>query len=238
MLLLQVMENPIPAIFNWSGGKDSMLALHQVLSDKQYDVRHLLTTVNERYNRVSMHGVRQSLLVKQAESLGIPLHQVSLPDSPEMGDYERLMEMHMAKLKIEGMTHSIFGDIFLEDLRVYRERKLSGMGFSAVFPLWKRDTKEILREFIGLGYRTLVVCTQENLGEFCGRVIDEVFIKDLPAGIDTCGENGEFHTFVFDGPLFSCPVEFSLGEKIFRTFPSPSGSNAPELGYWYLDLID
>ena len=231
------MNNGTPAIFNWSGGKDSMLALHKVLEAEIYDVRYLLTTVNDRHNRVSMHGVRESLLIAQAESIGIPLLQVRLPDSPDMESYEEAMRLQMLRLKVEEITHSVFGDIFLEDLRAYREMKLSGLGFTAVFPLWKRHTREILKEFIGLGYKTIVVCAMENLGDFCGRVIDDDFIKDLPKDVDPCGENGEFHTFVYDGPLFKKPVACRAGEKIFRTFPAPSGSSDSTAGYWYLDLI-
>lgn len=231
------MGQRIPAIFNWSGGKDSMLALHKILEEGIYEVRYLLTTVNDTFNRISMHGVRESLLIKQAESIGISLHQVRLPESPDMGEYERQMERHLTVLKSEGITHAIFGDIFLADLRAYRETKLSSLGFTAVFPLWERNTLNILEEFIELGYKTTVVCTQENLGEFCGRVIDLDFIKALPEGIDPCGENGEFHTFVYNGPLFKNQLQFSTGEKIFRTFPSPAGSADAVNGYWYIDLI-
>lgn len=214
-----------------------MLALHKVLEEEIYDVRYLLTTVNDLHNRVSMHGVRESLLIAQAESIGIPLLQVRLPDSPDMESYEETMRLQMMKLKAEGITHSIFGDIFLEDLRAYREKKLSGLGLTAVFPLWKRYTREILTEFIGLEYKTVVVCARENLEDFCGRVIDDDFIKDLPKDVDPCGENGEFHTFVYDGPLFNEPVACHTGEKIFRTFPAPSGGSGSTAGYWYLDLI-
>lgn len=232
------MKNKIPAVFNWSGGKDSMLALDQVLKEGKYDVRYLLTTVNDAYNRVSMHGVREALLIQQAKNIGIPLYQLRLPDSPDMQDYEESMHDHLSRLKTEGITHSIFGDIFLEDLRAYRENKLSEIDLTAVFPLWKRDTAEVLKDFISLGYQTLVVCAREGLGDFCGRVIDERFIADLPTGIDPCGENGEFHTFVFDGPVFKNRVDFTLGEKIFRTFPSPVADSDQTTGYWYIDLIE
>ncbi len=225
----------VASIFNWSGGKDSTLALHQVLQDQDFDVRYLLTTVNQTYNRVSMHGVRESLLIQQAESLGIPLYQLRLPESPDMATYEQEMHRHMTIFKAEGITHSIFGDLFLEDLKVYRETKLAEIGIIAEFPLWKRNTTAVLKEFISLGYKTVVVCAQQGLEDFCGRTIDESFLADLPEGIDPCGENGEFHTFVFDGPLFKRPVEFTLGEKVFKNFPSPVGE-APQ-GYWYIDLI-
>lgn len=226
----------IKSVFNWSGGKDSCLALHHILQNEHFEVKCLLTTVNEAYNRVSMHGVRESLLIQQANSLGIPLHQVRLPELPDMATYEQEMNKHLTQLKIEGITHAIFGDLFLADLKAYRESKLAEIGFIAEFPLWERDTKEVLKEFLSLGYRTIIVCAQQGLEDFCGRIIDERFIEDLPAGIDPCGENGEFHTFVFDGPLFKKPVDFRLGEKIFKTFPSPEGET-PQ-GYWYIDLME
>nr|WP_121269187.1 diphthine--ammonia ligase [Pedobacter schmidteae] len=225
------------SLFNWSGGKDSTLALHHVLQDKAFDIRYLLTTVNDTYNRVSMHGVRESLLIEQADSLGIPLYQIRLPESPDMSTYEQHMHRHLIQLKTEGINHSIFGDLFLEDLKTYREKKLAEIDLIAVFPLWKRDTTEVLKEFISLGYKTIVVCAREGLEDFCGRVIDETFLADLPDGIDPCGENGEFHTFVFDGPIFKHPIKFELGEKIFKTYPSPTADTANPAGYWYIDLI-
>jgi len=225
------------ALFNWSGGKDSTLALHKVLEEKELAVNYLLTTLSDAYNRVSMHGVREELLVAQAESIGIPLYQVRLAESPQMDEYEETMELHLNKLKLEGITTSVFGDIFLEDLKIYREKKLSEIGMEAVFPLWKKDTRAILKEFLALGYKTVVVCAQRGLETFCGRVIDENFIDDLPEGIDPCGENGEFHTFVFDGPLFKHPVDFVTGEKVYKTYASPSGSTDEPAGYWYIDLV-
>lgn len=225
------------ALFNWSGGKDSTLALHKVLEEKELAVNYLLTTLSDAYNRVSMHGVREELLVAQAESIGIPLYQVRLAESPQMDEYEKTMERHLNKLKLEGIATSVFGDIFLEDLKIYREKKLSEIGMEAVFPLWKKDTRAILKEFLALGYKTVVVCAQRGLETFCGRVIDENFIDDLPEGIDPCGENGEFHTFVFDGPLFKHPVDFVTGEKVYKTYASPSGSTDEPAGYWYIDLV-
>ncbi|WP_343530890.1 diphthine--ammonia ligase [Pedobacter sp.] len=226
----------IKSVFNWSGGKDSCLALHHILQNRRFEIKCLLTTVNDAFNRVSMHGVRESLLVQQAESLGIPLHQVRLPELPDMDTYELEMNKHLMQLKAEGITHAIFGDLFLADLKAYRESKLAEIGLKAEFPLWERDTREVLKEFLSLGYRTMVVCTQQGLEDFCGRVIDESFIDDLPAGIDPCGENGEFHTFVFDGPLFKKPINFSLGEKVFKPYPSPEGEDTK--GYWYVDLVE
>ncbi|NQX37934.1 MJ0570-related uncharacterized domain-containing protein [Pedobacter steynii] len=225
------------SLFNWSGGKDSCLALHHILADDDFEVRYLLTTVNEAFNRVSMHGVREELLLTQAASVGLPLYQIRLPESPKMEDYEESMHRHLTGLQQEGITHSIFGDIFLEDLKKYRENKLEEIGLKAVFPLWKQDTRAIIREFLSLGYKTVIVCAKEGLEAFCGRVIDERFMDDLPPGIDPCGENGEFHTFVFDGPIFKSPVHFTLGEKVYKTFPSPVDTEEKPAGYWYIDLL-
>ena len=221
-------------LFNWSGGKDSTLALHYVLQDPSVYVKYLLTTLTDAFDRVSMHGVRSSLLIRQAESIGIDLYQVRLPEMPGMGEYEQAMQHHLSQLKSKGITHSIFGDIFLEDLKLYRENKLAEIGMIARFPLWKRDTTELLREFISLGYKTVVVCAKDGLQDFCGRVIDESFINDLPKGVDPCGENGEFHTFVFEGPIFRSPIRFELGEKVFKTYETAEVKGA---GYWYIDLL-
>ena len=229
--------NKIPAVFNWSGGKDSCLALHYVLKENLFDIRFLLTTVNETFNRVSMHGVRTSLLVKQAENLGIELIQVQLPEMVSMDIYETEMANQLNVLKNAGIKHSIFGDIFLEDLKLYRVQQLDKIGINAVFPLWKKDSLNLIKEFIEMGYKTVVVCAQSGLENFCGRVIDHSFLNDLPEGIDPCGENGEFHTFVFDGPIFSQPINFKLGEKVFKTYPNPSGGDTPN-GYWFIDLVE
>ncbi|HMI04728.1 MAG TPA: diphthine--ammonia ligase [Pedobacter sp.] len=221
-------------LFNWSGGKDSTLALHYALQDPSLRIDYLLTTVNDAFDRVSMHGVRSSLLIRQAESIGIDLYQVRLPEMPGMDTYEQAMQHHLGQLKSKGITHSLFGDIFLEDLKLYRENKLAEIGMTALFPLWKRDTTELLREFISLGYKTVVVCAKKGLEDFCGRVIDERFIDELPEGIDPCGENGEFHTFAFEGPIFKRPIPFELGEKVFKTYETAEIKDA---GYWYIDLL-
>ena len=226
----------IPAVFNWSGGKDSTLALHYVLQEHKFDVRYLLTTVNGSFNRVAIHGVRKELLLKQSECLNLPLFQINLPETIDMDGYENIMDENLLILKNEGINHSIFGDIFLEDLKIYKQNQLVKVGMEAVFPLWERDSLTLINEFIKLGYQTIVVCAQDGLEDFCGRVIDQSFLEDLPEHIDPCGENGEFHTFVFDGPIFKEPVKFNLGERIFKTFPNPV-KIGELLKYWYIDLI-
>ena len=230
------MAELIPAVFHWSGGKDSTLALHYILQQQEFDVRYLLTTVNDGFDRVAMHGVRATLLLKQVNALNIPLVEVRLPEKPDMKSYETAINSALEKLIAEGITHSIFGDIFLTDLKVYREEQLAKIGMKGIFPLWQRDSLELVKEFIHLGYQTMVVCAKDVLQDFCGRVIDDSFLVDLPTDVDPCGENGEFHTFVFDGPIFNKRINFKLGEKVFKTFPNPDQSEIPS-GYWYIDLI-
>lgn len=240
-------QNMIPAYMNWSGGKDSSLCLHKILQEKKYDVRFLLTSVNAVHNRISMHGVRRELLEAQALSIGIPLTTIELPEQPGMQEYEQYMMQKVAALKEAGCHHSIFGDIFLEDLKQYRENKLKEADIDCVFPLWKKDTTGLLREFIELGFKAIIVCVNEkHLDQsFCGRMIDESFMNDLPPGVDPCGENGEYHSFVFDGPVFKQPVSFTKGEIVYRTYATPKNTNdncfsndkSPEYGFYFCDLM-
>ena len=244
-----------PAIFNWSGGKDSALALHRVLREGRYEVQTLLTIVSEPHQRISMHGVRVALLERQAASLGLPCHQLLLPETPTMAAYEQCMAATLQKLKRHGATAAIFGDIFLEDLRRYREAQLARLRLQAVFPLWGASTAVLIREFLALGFRTITTCVNEKYLDqsFVGRIIDEEFLRDLPPHVDPCGENGEFHTFVFDGPLFRAPVAFEKGEIVRRTYtPAPPATDADaggydcadradpspfDTGFWYCDLF-
>jgi len=239
------------ALFNWSSGKDSALALYITLQNPEFKIVCLLTSVNQQYQRISMHGVRIELLEQQAQSIRLPLEIMQIPEMPTMEVYEKVMQETLAKLKKQGVTHSIFGDIFLEDLRKYREEKLAEIGFTGVFPLWKIPTQDLIREFMGLGFKTIVVCVNERFLDksFVGRVIDQNFINDLPKNVDVCGENGEFHTFTFDGPIFSKPIAFEIGEIVYRKYEKPekedssdtacdtSSSDAFDFGFWYCDLI-
>lgn len=238
--------NRKPCIFNWSGGKDSALALYYLLQNPDYEVKYLVTTINDSLNRISMHGVRESLLLQQAASLGIPLYQIRLPEMPGMSVYDEIMHHHLTILKEEGITHSVFGDIFLEDLKAYREAKLQEVGMEAVFPLWQKDTKKLIHDFLNLGFKTVIACTQENLGAYAGKVIDIALINSLPENIDPCGENGEFHTFVFEGPIFKNAITYTLGEKVFKSYPTPKNEDdvcftkddkPKNLGFWYVDLV-
>ena len=226
--------------FNWSTGKDSALALFHLLRDSKYDVQQLLTSVNSEYDRISMHGLRRSLLEIQAKSIGIPLSTIELPKEPTMEKYNSILSIKMTELKPDGFTHTAFGDIFLEDLRNFREDKLKAVGIESVFPLWKRNTTDLMTEFIELGFKTIVVCINEDVLDksFVGRIIDQSFLDDLPANVDPCGENGEFHTFCFDGPIFSKPIDFEIGEIVYKTYPSPKeDSPKDKYGFWFCDLI-
>jgi uncharacterized protein (TIGR00290 family) len=238
------------ALFNWSSGKDSALALYKVLQNQDFDIECLLTSVNQQFQRISMHGVRVELLENQAKSIGLPLEIMQIPEMPTMEAYEKVMRETLAKLKDKGITHSIFGDIFLEDLRKYREDKLSDIGFEGVFPLWKISTQDLIQEFISLGFKTIVVCVSERFLDksFVGRIIDQNFINDLPENVDVCGENGEFHTFTFDGPIFSNPIDFKIGEIVYRKYEKPKDessnsacdtntADAFDYGFWYCDLV-
>jgi uncharacterized protein (TIGR00290 family) len=237
------------SIFNWSGGKDSALALYHTLQNPDYRVDRLVTSVNNTFNRISMHGVRESLLLMQAAELGLPLQQLRMNDQPTMTEYNDAMGAMMKSLRNEGFTHSVFGDIFLEDLRKYREEKLAEQGFSAYFPIWKRDTTQLVHEFIELGFKTITVCVKAELldDSFVGRIIDQDFLNDLPPGVDPCGENGEFHSFVFDGPVFKNPIPFRKGEKVFKEYRAPKDeedncftdqrSRPANMGFWFCDLI-
>lgn len=230
---------------NWSGGKDAALALYHCLQNK-VPVQKLITNVNAAHDRISMHGVRRSLLQAQAKSIGLPLETIELPEQPSMRDYENAVTQKLTAFKKQGIDQAIFGDIFLEDLKAYREAQLQKIGIQALFPLWKKDATALLHEFIDLGFKAIIVCTRaEVLGkEFAGRMIDEAFLRDLPKGVDPCGENGEYHSFVFDGPIFSSPVTFTKGEIVFKEYAAPKENKEDcfttaqkSMGFYFCDLL-
>jgi uncharacterized protein (TIGR00290 family) len=205
-------------LFCWSGGKDSAMALHALRAANDFRVTSLLTTITETYDRVSMHGVRRVLLERQAASIGLPLRAVTIPPQCVNATYELRMNEALAEQLAAGVKKVAFGDIFLEDLRVYRERNLDQLDMTAVFPIWKRDTRELALDFLRLGFKAIAVCVDPRVLDesFAGRILDESFFADLPSGVDPCGENGEFHTFVFAGPVFRTPIRFVSGEKVLR----------------------
>jgi uncharacterized protein (TIGR00290 family) len=207
-----------PILFCWSGGKDSAMALHALQQDTSVRIASLLTTVTEGYERISMHGVRRELLAAQAASLGVTLDEVRIPPQCVNPIYEARMEAALRRHFDAGVRRVAFGDIFLEDLRQYREKNLARIEMTAIFPIWKRDTREIARHFVTAGFRAIAVCVDSRVLDpsFSGRELDESFFRDLPAKVDPCGENGEFHTFVFDGPIFRQRIEFTKGEIVDR----------------------
>ena len=212
------MNSPEPVLFCWSGGKDSAMALHALLQDARVRVAALLTTVTEGYDRVSMHGVRRELLQLQARSIGLPLHEVFIPPECVNLTYEARMEAALRGHFDKGIRKVAFGDIFLEDLRAYREKNLARVEMAALFPIWKRDTRELIEWFHVGGFRSVAVCVDTKVLDrsFAGRELDRSFFADLPPHVDYCGENGEFHTFAFDGPIFKEPIHFQIGERVER----------------------
>ena len=232
------------AFMNWSGGKDSALSLYKA-KQEGIPVTTLLTTVNGETDRISMHGVRRILLKQQAVAMGLPLHTIELPGMPGMEAYENMMHVAHRELKSEGFTHGIFGDVFLEDLKQYRENLLAKEGLACLFPIWKKGSNDVVQQFLEYGFRGIVVCVNASYLDknFCGRLLDESFFNDLPPAVDPCGENGEYHSFVFDGPLFSRPINFKIGETVFREYPSPKDADdcftnpKPESGFYFCDLL-
>lgn len=223
------------AVFCWSGGKDSALCLFKVLQENKYEVIALLTTINDEHKRVSMHGVREELIEAQAENIGIPLIKMYMGKDASDDAYARAMELCLLKLKEVGVEHVIFGDIFLGDLKLYREKNLESIGMKAIFPLWNINTKKIVTEFIDLGFRTVICCVSEKYFDenTVGIQIDNEFLSNLSADVDPCGENGEFHTFTFAGPLFKKSIAFKQGEKVLKVYEHAGEKN----GFWFIDLM-
>ncbi len=211
-------RGPHPVVFSWSGGKDSAMALHALFRDPNFQVVSLLTTVTEGYERISMHGVRNELLRRQAESIGLPVQEVRIPPSCVNPIYEARMAEAVLRFRNRGVMHFAFGDIFLEDLRAYREQKLLQAEMTALFPIWKIDTRELAARFLKDGFRAIAACIDPRKLDksFAGRELDASFFRDLPANVDPCGENGEFHTFVFDGPIFRSAIPVQVGPIVER----------------------
>lgn len=215
-------------ILSWSGGKDSAHTLYEIQKTDNYEILGLLTTFAQDYDRVSMHGVQRILLEQQADSLGFPLEKVFISKNASMKDYESKMREVLAKYLTAGVSSVVFGDIFLEDVRKYREDNLSKMGMKGIFPMWKRDTYELAHKFIDLGFQAVITCVDSNILDknFVGRAFNEQFLSELPSNIDPCGENGEFHSFVYDGPIFQERILYTKGEIVLR-----------ENRFYYCDLI-
>jgi uncharacterized protein (TIGR00290 family) len=236
-------------VFCWSGGKDSAMALHRLRVEGRYEVVSLLTTCNEHFQRVSMHGVRLELLELQARAIGLPLQKVFVSQRGSNEEYAAKMKAHMLAYKAQGVARFAFGDIFLEDLKRWREENLAQLGLLGVFPIWKSAPLDLIREFIGLGFGSIICCVNDAYLDqsALGRKIDADFLSWLPAGVDPCGENGEFHSFTFAGPIFQQPLSIQAGEKVYRpieaTHPGATGTVCPSPGsrrtngFWFCDLL-
>ena len=205
-------------LFAWSGGKDSAMALYELQKSGIFDIVSLLTVMTKDYGRISMHGVREELLDLQAAALGLDLEKNYITKNSDHKEYELCMKETLIRYKSQGVEAVAFGDIFLEDLKRYREEHLREVGMRGIFPIWKRDTKELANTFIDLGFKSVITCIDSKVLDmrFSGRLFDRQFLSELPSGVDPCGENGEFHSFVYDGPIFKNPVPYSPGETILR----------------------
>ena len=206
------------AVVSWSGGKDSSLALQSVLDEGELEVVSLLTTVTMTYQRISMHGVRTELLRAQQRSLDLPLFEIGIPPNCSDAAYERALHELLRDLQADGVRDVVFGDLFLQDIRAYRQTQLAKVGMNCQFPLWGRHTGRLAQEFIDRGFKAIIVCVDPKQldSEFCGRDFDGALLSELPTSCDPCGERGEFHTFVHDGPIFRQPITVSRGEIVGR----------------------
>jgi uncharacterized protein (TIGR00290 family) len=216
-----------PIALSWSGGKDSAMTLHELRGDPRYDVVTLLTTVTDGHDRISMHGVRVELLRAQAAAVGLRVQEVRIPQRCSNADYEHAMGQACTDLRGAGIGTVAFGDLHLADVRAYRERQLAAAGMSGLFPVWGRDTTAFMRDLLTAGFVARVVCLDPGKlsGDAAGRQVDRAFLDDLPDGVDPAGENGEFHTFVTDGPVLERPVKVALGDRVTRD------------GFCYVDLV-
>jgi uncharacterized protein (TIGR00290 family) len=238
-------------VFCWSGGKDSALALNRLRQDDRYEVVSLLTTCNEHFQRVSMHGVRLELLDAQAAAIGLPLEKIFVSQRSSNEEYQQKMSACLRAHQARGVTACAFGDIFLEDLKKWRDENLAQVGLRGVYPIWKTDSHALIREFFALKFGTVICCANDAfLGESAvGRHLDEEFIRALPANVDPCGENGEFHSFAFAGPVFRQVVKFKVGQKVYRpveithptdsrsTYVCPTTGPRATKGFWFCDLL-
>ncbi len=233
----------------WSGGKDSALCLHKVLCSGQYEVVGLLTTFNEYYRRVSMHGIREALLEKQAAAIGLPLEKMQVSRRSSNEEYAEKMTRILKKYQEQGVKQVVFGDIFLEDLKRWRESNLAQIGLQGLFPLWKIDTRKLIQEFIDLQFQSVICCVNDAYldQESLGKNIDSAFVSNLPSNVDPCGENGEYHSFAYAGPIFRKPLQIQIGPRVYRPLeqthpdstvcPLPAQAPRPTTrGFWFCDL--
>jgi uncharacterized protein (TIGR00290 family) len=226
------------AVLNWSSGKDAALAFHQINEKKEYRIEKLITTLNQDFDRVFMHGTRESLIDAQAAKMNVPLLKIKLPPSPDDALYREAMRSAYSGLKDEGISAAMFGDIFLEDLRAYRDARLAELDLEGIYPLWKRDTKELLTMLEQTGIEAVIVCVNGQVldKEYLGKKISPALAETFPPGVDPCGENGEFHTFVYNAPFFSSPIDIRLGDVVVREYApdAPSGKDAA-FRFYFID---
>ena len=222
-------------VLNWSSGKDAALAFYYLQQSDSFCVSGLLTSISEKYKRVSMHGVSERILERQARHIGIPLKKIYLPEEADMVTYNKIMSEAVNDIKQKGITSMAFGDIFLEDLRKYREDQLAAAGMKALFPLWKKSTADLVREIEDSGIKAMIVCVDEAaLGkEFLGKYVGRSLLQSLPETVDPCGENGEFHTLVIDAPYFNSPLSLAKGAIVYKTYNLNEQSRK---GFYFLDL--
>lgn len=228
------------AFINWSGGKDAAFSLYQIQQSKAYSVCYLLTTLSEEQRRISMHGVREELLDQQASAINIPLKKLYLPDNAAIETYNFAMRNQLNAFAEANIRLAVFGDIFLEDLREYREKQLLSAGIKGVFPLWKKNTAGMVNEFLDAGFKAIITCVNAKVLDqsFAGRLLDKDLINYLPAGVDPCGENGEFHSFVFDGPVFRRPVAFNMGDVVEKRYKgSAKNGDQWDSKFYFCDLL-
>lgn len=215
-------------LFTWSSGKDSAMALYELKKNNCYEIASLLTTITREYDRISIHGVRRILLEQQADSLGLPLENVFISKDSSNEEYESSLKAVLERYRSAGISSVAFGDIFQEDLRKYHEDNMAKVGIKALFPIWKKDTAELAHAFIDVGFKAVITCVDSKTlnSDFVGRVFDKKFLSELPPGVNPCGKNGEFHTFVYDGPIFRNEVVYGKGEVVLR-----------DERFWYCDII-
>jgi len=231
------------AVFVWSGGKDSALALYRVLQRRTFRIKYLVTTFSVPQLRVTMHGVAKDFIEKQADSLGIPLWPVFIPEDTKMGTYETQMHVAYCQLKSEGITTAIFGDIFLKDLKLYRQQQLALANLKAYFPLWGEPTLNLVQEFINFNFKALLICVSDNrLGpSFIEKQIDQELLSALPAQVDPAGELGEYHSFVYAGPIYNNVIRFKTGDVILRDYAvnaaTATNTQNYDTKFWFLDLL-
>ncbi len=233
-------SRPLQISLSWSGGKDSAFALWKLQQNSRYRVVRLHTAFGEETRRVGMHGIHEVLIDQQAESIGIPIEKIYYPASGDNQAYEKVINGYLDKLETQAIHHIAFGDIFLEDLRKYREDHLATRNFKAIFPLWKMDTSILAKQFFDSGFKTLLCAADADKikKEWMGELFDHKFLENLSSEVDPCGENGEFHTFCFDGPVFKTPIQLHLGAVVSKSYPLKKDDGSElEKKYWFQEVL-